>query len=144
MKNEKIKSHKKKLVPLLRTSPNKGKITYKKRKTGTIFVTATRNNTLFTLSDTMGNVKGSVSAGVVGFKNSRKSTSAPAEVGALKILEKTRRAGFQVVKVKMRGIGFTKLKAIRALKSGGVPIMEIEERTTRPHNGCRLSRKRRV
>jgi small subunit ribosomal protein S11 len=122
----------------------KKRVGYKKRKTGYIFVTATRNNTVFTLANRKGEGKGVVSAGVVGFKNSRKSTSVAAEVGASKILEKAEAAGFQILKVKMKGIGFTKLKGVRGLQSGGLPIVEIEEKTTRPHNGCRLSRKRRV
>jgi small subunit ribosomal protein S11 len=122
----------------------KKRMGYKKRKTGYIFVTATRNNTVFTLANRKGEGKGVVSAGAVGFKNSRKSTSVAAEVGASKILEKAETAGFQILKVKMKGIGFTKLKAVRALENGGLPVVEIEEKTTRPHNGCRLSRKRRV
>jgi small subunit ribosomal protein S11 len=79
----------------------KKRVGYRKRKTGYIFVTATRNNTVFTLANRKGEGKGVVSAGVVGFKNSRKSTSVAAEVGASKILEKAETAGFQILKVKI-------------------------------------------
>lgn len=116
----------------------------KKRRVGVISITATGNNTLFTLSDGKGKLRGSVSAGSVGFRNSGKSTLAGAEKGAARIINKAQEAGFQLLRVEMRGIGYTKLKALRAMVHTPVPMLEIVEKTTRSHNGCRLPRKRRL
>eukprot|EP00884_Botryococcus_braunii_P003971 jgi/Botrbrau1/13575/Bobra.4_2s0033.1 len=109
-----------------------------------ISITATGNNTLFTLSDRKGKLIGSVSAGSVGFRNSGKSALAAAEKGAARIIFKAQEAGFQLLRVEMRGIGYTKLKALRAMVHTPVPILEIVEKTARSHNGCRLPRKRRL
>nr|YP_009162766.1 ribosomal protein S11 [Botryococcus braunii]AKU37100.1 ribosomal protein S11 [Botryococcus braunii] len=117
---------------------------HKRKRVGMISITATGNNTLFTLSDRKGKLIGSVSAGSVGFRNSGKSALAAAEKGAARIIFKAQEAGFQLLRVEMRGIGYTKLKALRAMVHTPVPILEIVEKTARSHNGCRLPRKRRL
>jgi small subunit ribosomal protein S11 len=116
----------------------------KKRKTGIVSITATGNNTLLTLSDGRGRLRGSVSAGSVGFRNSGKSALAGAEKAAARLIQKAREAGFLLLRVEMRGLGFTKLKALRVIVHSPLPILDIIEKTTRSHNGCRLPRKRRL
>jgi small subunit ribosomal protein S11 len=116
----------------------------KRRKTGIVSITATGNNTLLTLSDGKGRLRGSVSAGSVGFRNSAKSGLAGAEKAAARLIQKAREAGFLLLRVEMRGISFTKLKALRFMVHTPLPILDIVEKTTRSHNGCRLPRKRRL
>jgi small subunit ribosomal protein S11 len=116
----------------------------KRRKAGIVSITATGNNTLLTLSDGKGRLRGSVSAGSVGFRNSAKSGLAGAEKAAARLIQKAREAGFLLLRVEMRGISFTKLKALRFMVHTPLPILDIVEKTTPSHNGCRLPRKRRL
>jgi ribosomal protein S11 len=116
----------------------------KRRKLGVVSITATGNNTLFTLSDGKGKLIASVSAGSVGFRNSGKSTIAGAEKGAARIINKGKEYGFNLLRIEMKGIGYTKVRALRAMIYMGIPIVEIVEKTNRSHNGCRLPRKRRL
>jgi small subunit ribosomal protein S11 len=54
-----------------------------------------------------------------------------------------RTLGFTTCEVKMKGLGFGKQRAVRALHAGGVIITALHEKTPVAHNGCRRPRKRR-
>lgn len=115
-----------------------------KTEIGTITIQSTRNNTLLTLLDGSGKVKGWSSAGSVGFRNSRKSTTHGAEMAAAVLAEKARLFGLQTVRVHLKGLGHGKQRALNALQQAGLFLVEIEERTPSPHNGCRPPRQRRT
>ena len=116
----------------------------KTNEKGIIYIQSTRNNTILTLTDLQGNTKFWSSAGNLGFKNSRKSTSyaaqAVAEISATKALN----LGFNSVMIKLKGLGYGKLSAIRALSKSKLIIEKIIELTPIAHNGCRPPKKRRV
>lgn len=116
----------------------------KTNEKGIIHVQSTRNNTILTLTDLQGNCKCWSSAGNIGFKNSRKSTSYAAQAVAEKLASQALNLGFDSVIVKVKGLGYGKLSAIRALSKSKLNVTKIIELTPIPHNGCRPPKKRRI
>ena len=116
----------------------------KSNEKGLIHIQSTRNNTIITLTDLQGNTKFWSSAGNIGFKNSRKSTNYAAQAIAELVATKALNLGFDSVILKIKGLGFGKLTAIRALHKSKLHVTRIIERTPVAHNGCRPPKKRRV
>ena len=111
---------------------------------GVVYVKATFNNTLITVTDTNGDVMCSASAGTIGFKGSRKSTPFAAQRAAETAAGKARKMGLNEVEVKVRGPGSGRESAVTALQAAGLRIVSIEDVTPIPHNGCRPRKRRRV
>lgn len=111
---------------------------------GIAHVAATFNNTIVTITDTDGNTLCYASAGMVGFKGSRKSTPFAAQRAAEEAANKATRFGLKEVEVKVKGPGSGRESAVTALQSAGLNIKAIEDVTPLPHNGCRPPKKRRV
>ncbi|KAK9833127.1 hypothetical protein WJX74_008000 [Apatococcus lobatus] len=111
---------------------------------GTVFIQSTSNNTILTLTDRQGNPKATVSCGSMGFKNARKSSTYAAEAAATQLAQKAVSIGFAKVKLKVKGIGYGKQAAVRALGKAGLRMSSIEDVTPFPHNGCRAPKKRVV
>ena len=111
---------------------------------GLIHIQSTRNNTIITLTDLQGNCKFWSSAGNIGFKNSRKSTSYAAQAVVEKMATQALTLGYDSVIVKIKGLGYGKLSAIRALSKSKLNVTKIIELTPIAHNGCRPPKKRRV
>ena len=109
-----------------------------------IHIQTTLNNTIITLTDSKGNTKISASAGLMGFKNSRKSTTYASQTTAEHIGKQSISLGIYDVEVKLKGIGFGKESSLRGLQSSGLMIRKIEDCTPTAHNGCRLRKKRRL
>lgn len=122
----------------------KSKIILPSTRTGTIYIQSTKNNTILTLVDAEGQVKAWSSGGTVGLKNSRKATAHAAELAAQQIATKAQSFGILTVSLHMKGLGFGKQKAVRALQNTSLTILELYEKTPLAHNGCRAPRKRRV
>lgn len=116
----------------------------KSNEKGIIHIQSTRNNTVLSLTDLKGNTKFWCSAGNIGFKNSRKSTSYAAQAVAELIATKALNLGFDSVILKIKGLGYGKLTAIRALYKSKLSVTQIIERTPIAHNGCRFPKKRRI
>jgi len=122
----------------------------KKRKTrrgvakGVVYVKATFNNTIITITDPTGNVLCQDSAGSIGFKGSRKSTPFAAQRAAEACAEKVKKMGMREVEVRVRGPGSGRESAITALQAAGLKVTAIEDSTPIPHNGCRPPKRRRV
>lgn len=119
----------------------------KVRKTvpqGNIYVTASYNNTLITLTDPEGNALAAASAGSCGFKGSRKSTPYAATVTAEKLAEKAQPYGVKTVKVFVNGVGTGREQAVRGLQAAGFDLEAIFDVTPEPHNGCRKRKSRRI
>ena len=102
------------------------------------------NNTIVTISDTAGDTLCWSSAGVAGFKGSRKSTPFAAQVAATKAAEQARQYGVKNVTVQVRGPGPGRESAIRALHAAGFNVVSITDVTPLPHNGCRPPKRRRI
>ena len=111
---------------------------------GRVYIQATFNNTIVTLTDPLGNVISSSSAGASGFKGSRKSTPYAAQMAAASATRKAMDAGLKQVEVFVKGPGSGREAAIRSLQASGLHIMSIRDVTPVPHNGCRPPKRRRV
>jgi len=112
---------------------------------GNIYVSATFNNTLVTITDTDGNTLVWGSAGTVGFKGTRKSTPFAATTAVDKALKEAReKHGLKEVGVFIKGPGIGRDAALRAIKSVGIKINQIADVTPIPHNGPRARKKRRT
>jgi len=111
---------------------------------GRVYVTATFNNTLITLTDHQGNTLGWGSSGASGFKGTRKSTPYAAITAMEHLANKAKGVGMESVEVYIKGPGPGRDATIRALRSAGLNITMIADVTPIPHNGPRAKKKRRV
>ena len=111
---------------------------------GVGYIKSTFNNTVITLTDKYGNTISWASAGVVGFKGSRKNTPFAAAQAAEKAAQDAISKGLMKIEVRIKGPGGGRESAVRALQSAGLEITSIMDLTPIPHNGCRPPKKRRV
>lgn len=111
---------------------------------GVAHVAATFNNTIITITDTMGNAISWSSAGMMGFKGSRKSTPYAAQVAAEDAGKKAVDQGMRTLDVEVAGPGAGRESALRALQTVGLTVTSIRDVTPIPHNGCRPPKRRRV
>ncbi len=111
---------------------------------GVAHVAATFNNTVITITDAQGNTIAWSSAGVQGFKGSRKSTPYAAQVAAEDAGKKAREHGMETLEIEVSGPGSGRESALRALQAVGFGISAIRDMTPIPHNGCRPRKRRRV
>ena len=111
---------------------------------GIAHIQSTFNNTIITITDLSGNVIVWSSAGVRGFKGSRKSTPFAAQLAAEDAVRKAKEHGVRSVKVYVKGPGSGREAALRSLQAAGLDISLIRDVTPIPHNGCRPPKRRRV
>lgn len=111
---------------------------------GIVFVRATFNNTLISITDLEGNLISQSSSGARGFRGSRKGTPFAAQTAASDAVNKAKDAGLQQVEVRVKGPGGGRESAIRAISNAGIRVTSILDTTPIPHNGCRPPKKRRV
>jgi len=112
--------------------------------TGNVYVLSSFNNTIVTITDSMGNAICWSSAGGKGFRGSRKNTPFAAQVAAEDAARKAVENGMRSVQVFVSGPGAGRESALRALASVGLRVTYIEDVTPIPHNGCRPPKRRRV
>ena len=111
---------------------------------GQAHIKSTFNNTIVTITDTMGNVISWGSAGGSGFKGSRKSTPYAAQMTAEGAARRAMEHGMRHIDVLIKGPGSGREAAIRALQASGLVVTTITDVTPLPHNGCRPPKRRRV
>jgi small subunit ribosomal protein S11 len=111
---------------------------------GVVHIQSTFNNTIVTITDPGGNVVAWSSAGVHGFKGSRKSTPFAAQLAAENAAKKAMEHGMRNVEVYVKGPGAGRETALRSLQAAGFNVMMIKDVTPIPHNGCRPPKRRRV
>ncbi|MCD6550151.1 30S ribosomal protein S11 [bacterium] len=116
----------------------------KKVREGRIYINSTYNNTIISLTDPVGNVITTSSAGKIGFKGTKKATPFAASQVATKICESAKKLGVEKVRVFVKGIGSGRDSALRSLAAHGLDIVSIKDITPIPHNGCRPPKVRRV
>ena len=122
-----------------------GKKKVKKNITaGVVHVNSTFNNTLITITDAQGNAVSWSSAGMMGFKGSRKSTPFAAGVAAEDAGRKAQEHGMKELDVRVKGPGSGRESALRSLQGIGFVIKSIQDITPIPHTGCRPRKRRRV
>ena len=110
---------------------------------GKVFITATFNNTLVTVTDESGNTICWGSSGMAGFKGARKSTPYAATTAVEAVARKAMDRGLREVEVFIKGPGAGRDAALRGLKAVGLQISLIADVTPMPHNGGRAKKKRR-
>jgi small subunit ribosomal protein S11 len=111
---------------------------------GKAHIKSTFNNTIISLSDNYGNVISWASAGLSGFKGSRKNTPFAAQVAAETAAKTAMGFGLKSIDVEVKGPGSGREAAIKSLQAAGLDIMSIKDITPIPHNGCRPPKRRRV
>ena len=126
-KNKKFKKRERKNVPF-----------------GLVYIQASFNNTIVTITDQAGNTLSWKSSGSLGFRGSRKGTPFAAQQAAAGAANAARDHGLRSVDVRVSGPGSGRESAIRALASAGIDVRSIRDVTPMPHNGCRPPKRRRV
>ena len=111
---------------------------------GVVHIKSTFNNTIVSISDREGNVIAWASAGNMGYKGSKKSTSFAAQVTAEAVAKKAIDQGMKEVDVLVKGPGSGRETAIRSLQAVGLKVNMIKDVTSIPHNGCRPPKQRRT
>ena len=111
---------------------------------GLVHVQASFNNTIVTITDTVGNVLAWSSSGSLGFRGSRKGTPFAAQQASITAANKAKESGLRSVNVNVSGPGAGRESAVRALSTAGLEVRSVRDRTPIPHNGCRPPKKRRV
>jgi small subunit ribosomal protein S11 len=111
---------------------------------GLVFIQASFNNTIVTITDQQGNTLSWKSSGSLGFRGSRKGTPFAAQQAASGAAALARDHGLRSVDVRVAGPGSGRESAIRALATAGIEVRSIRDVTPIPHNGCRPPKRRRV
>lgn len=111
---------------------------------GRIYIKASYNNIIITLTDQKGDVLSWSSAGSIGFKGTKKSTPFAAGRVAAILAEKAKKIGVREVQIFIKGIGSGRDSAVRSLANSGINIISIKDITPIPHGGCRPPKVRRV
>jgi len=111
---------------------------------GIVHIQSTFNNTIITITNSVGNTISWASAGSNGFKGARKSTPFAAQTAAEKASAEAVSNGMKNVSILVKGQGSGRDTAIRAIEKSGLKILTIEDITPVPHNGCRPPKRRRV
>ena len=124
------------------------KLTAKKDKNsftvGVVHIQSTFNNTIITITNSVGDTVSWASAGSAGFKGARKSTPFAAQTAAEKAALGALTTGIKSVEILVKGQGSGRETAIRAIEGAGFDIISIQDITSVPHNGCRPPKRRRV
>ncbi|MBN2651815.1 MAG: 30S ribosomal protein S11 [Spirochaetales bacterium] len=119
----------------------------KEKKTvyeGNVYIQATFNNTIISVTDLKGNAISWSSAGSLGYRGAKKSTPYAAQTVAEAAAKKAMDYGLRSVNVFLKGPGVGREAAIRSLGKLGLRVMSIKDVTPIPHNGCRPRKTRRV
>ena len=111
---------------------------------GVATVNISYNNTIISIADSIGQVIAFSSAGLLGFKGSKKSTPYAANMVAKDCFEKTKKFNLTNIKIVIKGVGPGRESAIRGLAGTGLNIISIMDATPIAHNGVRRPKPRRV
>jgi len=125
-----------------------GKIKKKKDKKsvyeGNVYIQATFNNTIVTITDLVGNTISWSSSGMLGFRGAKKSTPFAAQTVTETVASKAMQSGLREVHVYIKGPGMGRESAIRQLGIMGIKVRSINDVTPIPFNGCRPRKTRRI
>ncbi len=111
---------------------------------GNVYIQATFNNTIITVTDLSGNALSWASSGGLGFRGAKKSTPFAAQTVAETAVQKALAYGLREVNVYVKGPGIGRESAIRQLGALGLRVRSINDVTPIPHNGCRPRKTRRI
>jgi small subunit ribosomal protein S11 len=111
---------------------------------GRVYVNASYNNTVVTVTDEKGDVITWASAGSIGFSGPKKATPFAASKIVSVLSEKLKNIGLMNLEVHVRGVGGGRDSAVRSFINQGFNVMNIKDVTPVPHNGPRPKKVRRV
>jgi small subunit ribosomal protein S11 len=111
---------------------------------GRLLIRSSRNNTLLTLTDPQGRVLLQSSGGSVGFRHSRKATPYAAQRAMEDLIGRALQRGLRRVEVRLSGLGPGKESSLRVLAKSPLQVVQLQECTPLPHNGCRPPARRRL
>ncbi len=111
---------------------------------GRCYVQAGFGNTIVTMTDMSGQALAWSSAGLLGFKGSRKGTPFAAQMAAEDACKKAMEHGLRQVEIFVKGPGAGRESALRAVSHAGLKVTLLKDVTPIPHNGCRPPKRRRV
>ena len=111
---------------------------------GNVYIQATFNNTIITVTDLNGNAISWASSGGMGFRGAKKSNPFAAQSVTEVAVQKALNVGLREVHVYVKGPGVGRESAIRQLGALGLKVKSINDVTPIPHNGCRPSKARRI
>ncbi len=111
---------------------------------GKVYIQSSFNNTIITVTDTVGNVICWGSSGALGFKGTRKNTPYAAGVVSRNIIAKSEEMGVREVDVCVKGVGSGRDQAVRAFNNSTLEVKSLRDITPIAHNGCRAKKARRV
>src|SRR3989338_1142562 len=118
--------------------------TTKRVDRGRVYIGASFNNTIITVTDEVGNALCWASAGGLGFSGPKKATPFAASKVVAAIAEKLKKTGLVNIDVFVTGVGSGRDSGIRSLANQGFTILSIRDVTPIPHNGPRPKKVRRV
>ncbi len=104
---------------------------------GRLYVTATFNSTMASVTDEKGNVLCWSSTGESGFTGSRKSTPYAATITVENAVHKARAFGMNMMDVFIKGPGPGRDVALRVIRAQGIKVGLIADMTPLPHNGTK-------
>jgi small subunit ribosomal protein S11 len=111
---------------------------------GLVYIQASFNNLIISITNKQGEVISWASAGKAGFRGSKKNTPYAAQVAATDAAKVAYEAGMRSAEVFVKGPGSGRESAIRAVDQSGIKVLFINDVTPLPHNGCRPPKRRRV
>lgn len=111
---------------------------------GKVFVHASFNNVIVTITNNAGQTISWSSAGKMGFRGSKKNTPYAAQMAAQDAAKVAYDLGLRKVKCFVKGPGGGRESAVRTVAAAGIDVTEIVDVTPLPHNGCRPPKRRRV
>jgi len=124
---------------------SKKRVVKKNIGSGIVYVAASFNNTVITVTDMMGNVVAWSSAGALGFRGSKKSTPFAAQQAVEDVMAKAKEHGLKEVGIKVQGPGGGRDTAVKTVgATEGIRVLWMKDITPLPHNGCRPPKRRRV
>jgi small subunit ribosomal protein S11 len=111
---------------------------------GRIYINASYNNTIVTVTDISGNVIAWASSGSLGFSGPKKATPFASSKVIAAVAEKLKSTWPASVEVIVKGVGSGRDSAIRSLINYGLNIVSLRDVTPVPHNGPCPPKVRRV
>ena len=111
---------------------------------GNVYIQASFNNTIVTVTDLNGNALSWASSGGLGFRGAKKSTPFAAQSVAETAVQKAVTYCLREVHVFVKGPGMGRENAVRAIGNAGLKVKSISDVTPIPHNGCRPRKTRRM
>ncbi|MBI2463147.1 MAG: 30S ribosomal protein S11 [Candidatus Spechtbacteria bacterium] len=113
-------------------------------KNGKVYIKASYNNVLITITDEKGSVLSWASSGNLGFKGPKKATPFAASKAVETAFERLGKVAIEQISVLVSGIGGGRDAALRAVTGRGVNVVSLKDITPIAHNGCRPKRVRHV